>query len=288
METSPGILDTRFSRRRIDRAAETFSTADFVHRAACDGLLERLAPVSINPELIVDAGSATGKGSATLAKRFRRARIVSLDQSLPMLRHCRKRRSLFSKSRELQGDATRLPFQADCVDMVFANLLLPWLDEPSRFMQEVARVLRPGGVFAFSALGPDSLRELRDAWREVDSDWHVRLFPDMHIFGDALMGAGLADPVLDVDKLKISYEENKNLYRDLTGCGARSSLAQRRKSLTGKGRFARMESALSAAAAGGPVTMTMELVYGHAWGAEPRQGGGEVRVDPGTIGLRQR
>lgn len=259
-----------------------------MHRTACEGLFERLAPVSVNPEIVVDAGSATGSSSAALAKRYRRARVISLDRSLPMLRSCSKRRSFFRKPGEIQSDATRLPFRSASVDMIFANLLLPWVDEPNQLMQEVARVLRPGGIFAFSALGPDSFRELREAWGGVDSDWHVRPFPDMHILGDSLISSGLADPVLDVDQLTVRYKDKESLYRDLTHSGTRSSLAQRRKSLTGKSRFARMEGALPDTASGGSIELTIELVYGHAWGAAPRLSDGEVRVDPGSIGRRRR
>ena len=110
----------------------------------------------------------------------------------------------------------------------------------------------------------------------------------MHDIGDALLRAGLADPVLDVDRLSITYQDTASLYRDLSNTGARSSLAHRRQTLTGKGKYRAMEKALTVATGDGMLKITLELVYGHAWVAPPRVNDGEFRVDPAAIGRRQR
>lgn len=288
MTSAPG--EPRFSdvRRRFDRCAEDFDGADFVHRTAFDGLLERLAPVSMAPSVILDLGSATGNGSRQLGRMFRRARVISLDASARMLQRGHKQRSLFSKVTEVQGDARQLPLPADSVDLVVANMLLPWIvDLPAAF-DEIARVLRKDGVFAFASLGPDSFSALRDAWLTQDQDWHVNAFPDMHDVGDLLMRAGLRDPVLDVDTLSVTYRDTGSLYQDLKNCGARNNLAARRKTLTGRSRFGRMEEALRNQFADGPLELRLELVYGHAWGGGPVVKNGEFHVAPAAIGRRQR
>jgi malonyl-CoA O-methyltransferase len=188
----------------------------------------------------------------------------------------------------MQADARQLPLQTGSVDMVFANLLLPWIDDLSAGFVEITRVLRKDGVFVFSTLGPDSLAELRAAWGSLDRDWHVNAYVDMHDIGDAIVRAGLRDPVLDVDKIAVSYPDSAALYQDLTRCGARNCLAARRNSLTGKRRFARMEERLAEAFVGAPLTFGLELVYGHAWGGGPRQSAAEFHLDPATIGRLRR
>ena len=57
----------------------------------------------------------------------------------------------------------------------------------------------------FSSFGPDTLFELRAAWAEVDPGDHVHHFIDMHDYGDMLMAAGLADPVMDVERMTLTY-----------------------------------------------------------------------------------
>ena len=274
--------------RRFDRAAPGFDEADFVHRKACEDLIERLSPLVIKPVTILDLGSASGKGSRTLAKKYHKSRVVSLDASLAMLRMSQGRRSMFSRVREIQADATRIPLQTGSVDIVFANLLLPWINDLPACLKEVARVLTQQGVFAFSTLGADSLREFRDAWNSLDQYRHVNEFADMHDVGDALIRAGLADPVLDVDLLTITFQDAAALFRDLTACGARNSLAGRRASLTGKMRFRRAQSRLFPEGSDRPLSVKLELVYGHAWSRGPVQAPGEVHLEPASIGRRRR
>jgi malonyl-CoA O-methyltransferase len=273
-------------RRRFDRAAETFDDADFVHRVCGEGLLQRMLPMTIDARTVLDLGCATGTLSRKLASRFRKGRVVSLDLSLPMLRRARKMRSRFARIAEVQADAAAIPLPASCVDVVVANLLLPWIADVPSMLAEVARVLRQDGLFVFASLGPDSLRELREAFEEDEG--HVLRFPDMHDIGDALVRAGLRDPVLDVDPLGVEYRSADALFEDLGRCGGRNSLAGRRRGATGKRYFQTVRQKLRDRMRDGRLTLTLELVYGHAWGGAARTAGGEIRVDVADIGGRTR
>ena len=278
-------LNLRDVRRRFDRAASGFDAVDFVHSATREGLLTRLAPMLIDAKTIVDLGCATGAGTRALAKQFRRAHIISIDLSQQMLRQAQHKRSFFGRRSMIQANAAALPLAAHSVDLVFANLLLPWISEPAILFTEIARVLRNEGLFIFSALGPDSLRELRQAWQGVSDDAHVNRFLDMHDIGDAAVRSGLRDPVLDVDRLRVSYEKPEAFFADLTALGGRNSLQNRPRSLTGKARFGAMTDAL---ADPGALAFDLELVYGHCWGSGAVPTGGEVRVDAIEIGRRKR
>lgn len=281
-------MKLRDVRRRADKAAANFDAADFVHTVTRDGLFDRLQPLVVKPARIVDLGSATGGATARLRKRYRGAHLVSLDLSRYMLRHARRKRSRLSLSRPsfVQADATQLPLQGQSIDLVFSNLLLPFIDRPERVFEEVARVLKKGGVFAFATLGPDSLREIRHAWSRVDSDAHVGHFMDMHDVGDALVRSGLRDPVLDVDRLAVEYGDPARLFRDLSDVGARNTLEQRRHSLTGKQRFARMCEGLSPDSAAGRIRLELELVFGHCWGGGPRTDPTNYTIDATRIPRR--
>ena len=274
-------------RRRFDRAASDFDDADFVHTVTRDGLLARLEPLLLSAETILDLGSAAGATGRLLRSRFKRAHVVSFDLSHAMLGVARKNKPWLSRAGFVQGDAHQLPFADATFDLVVSNQLLPWMAEPQPVFEQVSRVLKKGGVFAFATLGPDSLREVEQAWVTVDDLPHVNCFPDMHDIGDGLVRAGLADPVLDIDRLSISYDDADRLFADLTRAGARNALANRDRGLVGKSRFQAMTRALTTARSDGKIMLNLELVYGHCWGSGPKNDPENYQFDANRIPLRR-
>lgn len=281
------MLRMRDIQRRFDRAATGFSDADFVHSVTREGLLARLEPLLLQPATILDLGSATGATGRLLRKRFKRAHVVSLDISRAMLEVAQQGKPWFSRASFLQGDAHQLPFADAAFDLVLANQMLPWAPEPQPVFEEVSRVLKKGGVFAFATLGPDSLQQIGRAWALIDDGPHVNRFPDMHDIGDGLVRAGLADPVLDVDRLSVSYDSADKLFTDLTLAGARNSLVERGRGLLGRARFGALKQALAAAGSDGKILLDLELVYGHCWGAGRRNDPTNFAIDANQIPLRR-
>ena len=281
------MLRMRDIQRRFDQAATGFSDADFVHSVTRDGLLARLEPLLLQPAIILDLGSATGAAGRLLRKRFKRAHVVSLDISRAMLEVARRNRPWFSRASFLQGNAHQLPFADAAFDLVLANQMLPWAPEPQPVFEEVSRVLKKGGVFAFATLGPDSLQQIERAWASIDDGQHVNRFPDMHDIGDGLVRAGLADPVLDVDRLSVSYDSADKLFTDLTLVGARNALVGRGRGLLGRARFNALKQALATPGSDGKILLDLELVYGHCWGAGRRNDPGNYAIDANRIPLRR-
>lgn len=281
------MLRQRDIRRRFDRAAANFDDADFVHAVTREGLCARLEPMLLKPASVLDLGSATGSMGRALRKRFKRAHIVSVDLSGAMLEIAQRNKPWLSRASFVQADAERLPFAQGVFDLVVANQLLPWMPDPQQVFAEVARVLKKGGVFAFAGLGPDSLQEIGRAWAGVDAGVHINRFADMHDIGDGLVRAGLADPVLDVDRLRVSYENPGKLFADLTDVGARNTLSDRARGLTGKTRFRAMAAALEKGGPGTGIMLDLELVYGHCWGAGPRNDPTAWHIDANQIPLRR-
>jgi malonyl-CoA O-methyltransferase len=206
------------TRRSFDRAA-TFDRASFVHDETRSRLFERLDLVDLEPRVAVDLGCATGRGAAALAARYPTARVLAVDSSAGMLRAARAGAAELPSVAVLGGDAERLPLRDHSVQLVLANLVLPWCRPPALFA-ETARVLEAGGLLLFATLGPDSLKELREAWGAVDSALHVHAAFDLHDVGDLALAAGLAEPVLDVDRLAITYSSVARLVDDLRSCAA--------------------------------------------------------------------
>jgi malonyl-CoA O-methyltransferase len=169
--------------------------------------------------------------------------------------------------------------------------MLQWCEPLDDVFAEVRRVLKPQGFLTFTTFGPDTLKELRSAWAEADTHNHVNRFLDMHDVGDALVRAGLQEPVLDVDRTQLTYSDGMALMRDLKCIGARNATAGRPRSLLGRARLQRALGAYEAFRKDGRLPATYEIVYGAAWGTAGRPAasahGGEVRISPAAIRRRK-
>jgi len=226
-------LDRAFVRASFDRASGTYDEAAALQSRVSDELLGRVDTFNLRPQVVLYLGAGTGRATAALKRKFRRSRVVALDLAPGMLHEARRHQRLFHRFERVCADATRLPFGDNTVDVVFSSLMLQWCDLDEA-LKEVRRVLTTDGLFIFRTFGPDTLKELRAAWAQADGYNHVNHFLDMHDVGDALVRAGLSEPVLDVDRLQLTYVDTTALMRDLKAIGAHNVTAGRSRGLTGK------------------------------------------------------
>jgi malonyl-CoA O-methyltransferase len=279
-------------RAAFDRASARYDTAALVQQRVREELLARVGQFALEPAVVLDLGAGTGHATRALKGAYRRATVIALDIAPGMLRQAGRQSSVFRRFSRVCADAFRLPVRPQSVDLVFSSLMLQWCDPPDAVFAEVRRALRPDGLFAFATFGPDTLRELRAAWSAADGFTHVNRFTDMHDLGDALVRAGLTEPVLDVDRLTVTYADAHALMRDLKTLGAHNVTAGRARGLTGRGLLQRMLQAYEAFRREGSLPATWEVVYGAAWGAagQPAESvhDGEVRVPLGAIRRRPR
>lgn len=289
MSHDDSFLDRRAARRSFEHAASTYDSAAALQSEVRGRLLERLDLVTLQPEIVLDLGAATGHASQALRRRFPGARVIALDVAHGMLRESRHQQRFWRRFDPVQADANNLPLADASVDLVFSNLLLQWCDPPDAVFAEVRRVLKPSGLFTFTTLGPDTLKELRAAWHEADRHEHVHRFLDMHDIGDALIRARLAEPVMDVEQLTLTFSDVATLTKELKAIGASNASTHRNTGLTGRRAFASMIHAYERHRRQGKLPATYEVVYGQAWG--PLQQfvrGAEVRVPMQNIGRRRR
>ncbi|MDF1528534.1 MAG: malonyl-ACP O-methyltransferase BioC [Sedimenticola sp.] len=262
-------IDKRQARLAFSRAAEQYDQVAVLQREIGQRMLDRLALVRLQPEVILDVGAGTGVATAALASRYRKSSIFALDFAFPMLLQTRKRGSWLRKPRCICGDLELLPLADQSVDLIYSNAAIQWSNDLDSTFGEFRRVLRPGGLLMFTTFGPDTLKELRAAWAAVDEGSHVSNFIDMHDVGDALLRAGMADPVMDVDRMMLTYERVTGLMRDLKVLGAHNVNSDRQRGLTGKGRLQAMQSAYEMFRTDeGVLPASYEVVYGHAWAPE--------------------
>ncbi|MGA7298135.1 MAG: malonyl-ACP O-methyltransferase BioC [Rhodanobacteraceae bacterium] len=274
-------LDTDQVRRNFSRAAVSYEDHDVLQREVQDSLLARLDFYLQQPQRVIDIGAGTGRAAALLKQRYPTAEVIALDFALPMLQRARQHSRWRRRFARVAADAMHLPLPNDSVDVINSNLCVQWCDDLPRLFTEWVRVLKPGGYVALSSFGPDTLRELRAAWADSDHNSHVGRFLDMHDLGDAMLAAGLREPVLDVSRYTLTYDEPGGLLRELKGLGATHADSARPRGLTGKKHLQRMLRAYESMRADGRIPATWEVISAHAWGPQPGQplrtpDGGEV------------
>lgn len=283
-------LDKHQVRLAFDRAADTYDDFAALQYEVADRLLERLDVINIDINTVLDVGCGTGYCTRALGKLFKQAKIIGLDLAPAMVNRASQQHGRWRKGNYLAGDAESLPIKSNSVDLVFSNLALQWCD-PDVVFSEFARVLRPSGTILFSTFGPDTLQELRQAWHEVNEKPHVHDFVDMHDLGDALLRAGLIEPVMDRENLLLDYADVGGVMKDLKGVGAHNVAPGRARGLSGKSTFARFKTAYEAMAINNRIPATYDAIYGHAWagqGADSGNSGEPHRIPVSAIGGRRR
>lgn len=277
-------------RRSFGDAGDQYDAVAVLQKEVRERLLERLALFNFQPAVVLDLGCGTAHSSSVLYKHYPQARIIALDAALGMLQHASKSRSWLGRKlyQRVCADAYQLPLKANSIDLVFSNLMLQWCDPPDAVFAEIRRVLKADGVFIFSTFGPDTLRELRTAWQGVDDHTHVNRFIDMHDIGDAMMRAGLAEPVLDIERFTLTYSDVMTLMRELKSIGAHNVTQGRRHGLTGKDALKQMIASYELNRDDGVLPATYEVVFGQAWGNQSASSmsHGEVRIPANQIGRR--
>ncbi len=258
-------------RHSFNAAVASYDDAAVLQREIGDRLIDKLDFIKLQPKIILEVGSGTGYCTAQLKKCYPSSHVIALDIADLMLNATKNKLNFIQKIRKqisfTCADAAYLPFQDNSIDFIFSNLTLQWCPDLDIVFKEFYRVMKPNGLIMFSSFGPDSLKELRSAWSEVDNFSHVNNFVDMHDVGDAMLSAKLADPVLDMEMLTLTYKNIFDLMRDLKNVGAHNINQRRNHGLTGKGQIEKLKQCYEQFRTEGVLPLSYEVVYGHAWTA---------------------
>jgi len=272
--------------RALFAAPKRIAESDFLRREIAGRMRERLMLVKIQPDCVLDAGCGAGADLPLLQEQYPDALVLGVDASTALLSSAleRQRQAQSSMNRLLAkllparrggglesgaglmgGDFAMLPLQRNALDLVWSNLALHWHPHPDRVFAEWRRVLRVDGLLMFSCFGPDTFKELRNAFAGVDHAAHALSFVDMHDFGDMLVNAGFSTPVMDMETITVTYETVERLMADVRAWGG-NPLLTRRRGLLGRHAWNRVVEALEQGRGrDGRIALTYEIVYGHAF-----------------------
>ncbi|MCO5100867.1 MAG: methyltransferase domain-containing protein [Burkholderiaceae bacterium] len=270
---SPPDIDPSSVRLQFSRRARQAPRGDFLLREVESRMLERLSLVRLAPRRIVDVGCGRGEGLLALKRQYPEAALVGVDASLGAVRRARESFAIPSRgffARVMRpdagplaafavGDAQALPLAGSSVDLVWSNLALHWFESPLRAIDEWFRVMRPGALLDFSFFGVDTFVELRALGARTMS------FHDMHDIGDALLQAGFSEPVMDMQRLTLSWKTPQALLDDVRSLGGNALRGRFRGLLGRRSRDEWLRAIESLRAGDGLIRCTVEVAYGHAW-----------------------
>jgi len=269
--------------QRLFASPSRVAATGFLRREISTRMRERLDLVKISPKALLDAGCGEGADLRALQQRYPDAHLTGVDVSDAMLAAARAShdasvnvlRRLFGKwlgadrVRLLCSDFAGMPLPANEVDLLWSNLALHWHPQPQAVFAEWRRVLRVNGLLMFSCFGPDTFKEVRQAFLAVDDFPHVLPFFDMHDLGDMLLATGFSTPVIDMERITVTYESASDLIADVRAFGG-NPMTARRRGLLGRGSGKRVLQSLEAMrGSDGKIPLTFEVIYGHAFEPAP-------------------
>jgi len=272
-------VNKKLQRKAVDRAISSYSQHAHVFDEIANRLLERLDLLKAPPARVLDLGTGNGRHLEVLRRRYPKATIIGADINQSVLRSARRslpgwQRLLAKRPRLVCMDAgEQWPFADESFDLVVSNMMLPWINETDKLASELARVLATGGAFFISSAGPDTLKELRSAWESIDACAHVNAFLDMHDLGDMFVRAGLADPVMDSERIEVRYKDTLTLLTELELTGCTCVLCGRRQGLMGRqvrqllvAHYPDSQSFIvDESDHSSTISATLELVVAHGW-----------------------
>ncbi|WP_425408056.1 class I SAM-dependent methyltransferase [Hyphococcus sp.] len=222
MNAPPQMFDRRLYAARRARAAKQFSDFDFLHRRAMEDIADRLETVMRDFPRAVFSGA--GDITALLTPKCGVGDIAHMDLAPERLP---------AAGLSVGGDEERLPFRDESLDLFISLLTLHAANDVVGALAQIRKALKPDGLFIAAAFGEETLGNLKRALFQAESEMtggvsaRIAPFAGVQNFGQALSRAGFALPVVDIDKVRVRYDEPVKLLRDLKGMGETQALASR-------------------------------------------------------------
>lgn len=272
--------------RRHARRLSGLAEAPWLQREIARRMGDKLELIRLQPDRVLDWWPSEAQGSVELMRAYPSAeRVLLLPRELqerPGLNEAPgKMRGLMqglarAMGRRLGAGPVRSLFDASVVEpgsvqLVWANLMLHAVPDMPDVLRRWHAALAVDGFLMFSSLGPDTLRELQALYRRLGWGPPAQRYRDMHDVGDMLVEAGFADPVMDMEKLRLTWGDVGRLLDDLRAIGGNLDPARFPALRTPRWRT-KLQAQLDAELRGpdGLLSLSFEVIYGHAVKPLPR------------------
>lgn len=257
MNALPILPDKALVAASFSRAAGSYDAVAALQRRVGLQLMEVL-PTDLSPRRWLDLGCGTGHFSRQLAACYPQGEGLALDIAEGMLRHARP---LGGARHFLAGDAEAVPLREASCELIYSSLALQWCANLPAVLDEARRVLRAGGVLAFSSLVDGTLDELRQSWRQVDERVHVNRFRQLADYQALCVGSGLRLLHLERRPLVLHFPDLLSLMRELKALGAQNLNPGRPLGLTGRAQLRALAAAYEQFRQPPGLPATYQVVY---------------------------
>ena len=277
--TSGRRLDAVAVDRSLRRLAAP-ANPPWLHIEVARRLAERLEPIRLAPQRILDWGAGIGAGETLLRERYPKARIVAVEADAQWSqRRIQGARSPWWQKFGAARVETHVAAEDDAsigrAQLVWANMLLHGVVAPPELFERWHRLLDVDGLLVFSCFGPATLTMLRELYDDLGWPAPTPGFVDMHDLGDMLVAAGFAGPVLDQETLTVSWSNAETLLDELRQLGGNAAPDRFAGLRTPRWRQKLLAALGRRAGADGKITLGFEIAYGHGFKPAPRARPGE-------------
>lgn len=245
-------LNKELVRADFDKAADNYERYAILQKHVAEQLIKFGWQYLPQSGLLLDVGSGTG----FIKQMLKSANIVQLDISEKMCRKCSK----FGPA--IVGDMESIPMQDSSVDGVISSLTLQWSDNIEATLKEIHRVLKPRGTFVLSTLGFHTLQELKSIFRIMDPYAHVNDFTDPDKLEEIASKTGFHQISISSELEIKEYDNVRELMDTIKRIGAGNKRRERKKALTGRDYFSKMNEIYhSSFGHGVKIPATWEVLY---------------------------
>jgi malonyl-CoA O-methyltransferase len=268
----PPTIDPVAARRW---AAMPPAASPWLHEEVARRMEDRLQWIRLQPAAWAHWGAVQGgmAAHALLRRRYPAAACFVVEQDAARQRFARDALA----TRWWQPASWRMGAQhfaqpaAQGVDMLWSNMALHASADPQALIAQWQSALATNGFLMFSCLGPDTLGQVRALYRAQGWPPPVHEFTDMHDWGDMLVQAGFAEPVMDMERITLSFATPQRALQELRELG-RNLHPARFGGLRGRGWQQQLLQGLAGLPAPGAagLSLSFEIIYGHALKAAPR------------------
>ena len=266
VDQSPPTVDPQAAQRWHNRPA---AESAWLHEEVARRMQERLDWITVQPESWVHWSPLNGglAAHALLRQRYPQALCTLVEASPQRAQHLARAVTppWWQAQRWLRPRPQVVNQVTQPARMLWANMSLHMADQPQALLQQWHQALAVDGFLMFSCLGPDTLKELRVLYQALGWPAPSHEFTDMHDWGDMLIGAGFAEPVMDMERITLTFDSPQRVLQELRGLG-RNLHVGRFQALRGRRWHSRLLQAIEKNA----MQLTFEVVYGHAFKPAPK------------------
>lgn len=264
--TRPPRIDPVALRRHLRPSEDR--VVPWLHGEIACRMAERLALVRRQPARVIDWWSPLSGSAALLQTHYPQARLLAYGcDDLPMPDTAGPQTGPRWWQRLIGHPArAEIATAAPTAELLWANMMLHWVDDLPGLLARWHAALEVDGFLMFSCFGPDTLQELRAVYADLGWGPPGSAWIDMHDLGDALVHAGFADPVMDMEHLTLTWDSPAALLAELRGLG-RNTAPARQPGLRGRLWRRKLDAALTRHLRGpdGRLHLRVEILYGHAF-----------------------